>query len=248
MCFTLSMKRIILFVLICFSSCMPRLTDNGHKTTSATDMVSVEPDLMNKENPDAEIVEVFIDSLNIGEKGKNKVELIKHRVFEDSYIIVKFYRKANRWYLQNTYLYECNAIMGLEPDIADFNNDQFNDLTFISAQAARSANEVRRLFVYDDDKKELISIVNSENYPNMLYNKELDCIDAFLIHGGSSTVFAKIKGDSLKEFASVHNDNYRTVYEVDEFGKEKLLRKDKIDPDDVYVRYSNYKPLKEYGE
>jgi len=34
-------------------------------------------------------------------------------------------------------------------------------------------------------------MVNAEEYPNMLYNKELDCIDAFLIHGGTSTVFFK---------------------------------------------------------
>jgi hypothetical protein len=138
--------------------------------------------------------------------------------------------------------------MDLNPNITDFNNDNFKDITFISTQAARSANEVRRLFIYDDYKRELTSIANSEDYPNMIYNKELNCIDAFLIHGGSSTVFAKIKGDSLIEFASVHNDSHRTVYEIDEFGNEKLLRKDRIDPEDIYIRYSNYKPLKKYKE
>jgi hypothetical protein len=83
----------------------------------------------------------------------------------------------------------------------------------------------------------------------MEYNSELDCIDAFLVHGGSSTVFTRIKGDSLIEFASVHSDNNRTVYEMDKFGNEKLIRKDTIiDYDNVYVRYKNYKPLKEYTE
>lgn len=233
------MKLNILIILIFILSCTASPTDNEIKDVSIADTT----------NTNTEIIETFVDSLNIGEKGKNKVELIKHRVFDDTYVIVKFYRKAtvpNRWYNANTYIVQCNAMQGLLPNITDFNNDNFNDITFISAQAARGANEVRRLFVYDDYKRALISIVNSEDYPNMLYNKELNCIDAFLFHGGTSTVFARIKGDSLKEFASVHNDSHRTVYEVDKFGKDKLLRRDKINPEDVYIRYINYKPLKAY--
>jgi hypothetical protein len=233
------MKLNILIILIFILSCTASPTDNEIKDVSIADTT----------NTNTEIIETFVDSLNIGEKGKNKVELIKHRVFDDTYVIVKFYTKAtvpNRWYNANTYIVQCNAMEGLVPNITDFNNDNFNDITFISAQAARGANEVRRLLVYDDYKRALISIVNSEDYPNMLYNKELNCIDAFLFHGGTSTVFARIKGDSLKEFASVHNDSHRTVYEVDKFGKDKLLRRDKINPEDVYIRYINYKPLKAY--
>lgn len=233
------MKLNILIILIFILSCTASPTDNEIKDVSIADTT----------NTNTEIIETFVDSLNIGEKGKNKVELIKHRVFDDTYVIVKFYRKAtvpNRWYNANTYIVQCNAMQGLLPNITDFNNDNFNDITFISAQAARGANEVRRLFVYDDYERALISIVNSEDYPNMLYNKELNCIDAFLFHGGTSTVFARLKGDSLKEFASVHNDSHRTVYEVDKFGKDKLLRRDKINPEDVYIRYINYKPLKAY--
>ena len=233
------MKLNILIILIFILSCTASPTDNEIKDVSIADTT----------NTNTEIIETFVDSLNIGEKGKNKVELIKHRVFDDTYVIVKFYRKAtvpNRWYNAKTYIVQCNAMQGLLPNITDFNNDNFNDITFISAQAARGANEVRRLFVYDDYERALISIVNSEDYPNMRYNKELNCIDAFLFHGGTSTVFARIKGDSLKEFASVHNDSHRTVYEVDKFGKDKLLRRDKINPEDVYIRYINYKPLKAY--
>lgn len=195
-----------------------------------------------------EIIEVFVDSTNIGEKGTNKIELIKHRVLGDNYVIVKFYTRGPKyWYTQNTYIYECDTEYDLDPYIADFNNDKLNDITFISATAARGANEVRRLFIYDKHEMELTSIVNSEDYPNMRYNKELDCIDAFLVYGGCSTVFTKIKGDSLIEFAHVENDLNRTVYEIDKNGKEKILRKDSItDPDKLFMRYSNYKPLKEY--
>ncbi|WLD24913.1 hypothetical protein NU10_05905 [Flavobacterium dauae] len=243
------MKLNTLILCILFFSCITKPTNNESKSFNITDTITTKIVINDTTNINTEIIEIFVDSLNIGEKGKNKIKLIKHRVFNNDYIIVKFYNKApNRWYLQNTYIYECDALMGLAPNISDFNNDNFNDITFISAQAARSANEVRRLFIYDNYQKELVSIVNSESYPNMLYNKELNCIDAFLVHGGSSTVFARIKGDSLKEFASVHNDSHRTVYEIDLSGREKLLRKDKINPEDVYIRYINYKPLKEYRE
>lgn len=243
------MKLNILILLIFIFSCTARPTDNENKSISVTDTASTTTTIASMTATNLEIIETFVDSLNIGKKGGNKIELIKHRVFDDNYVIVKFYTKGpepNRWYIQNTYIYECNALMNLEPNITDFNNDNFNDITFISSQAARGANEVRRLFIYDDSKRELISIVNSEDYPNMLYNKELNCIDAFLIHGGSSTIFARIKGDSLKEFASVHNDSHRTVFEIDKSGKKKLLRRDKTDPENVYVRYINYKPLKEF--
>lgn len=243
--------NILFIILIIVSSCREKPTDDEKGGAPVADSIltkTIIGDTTNSFNT-TEIIETFVDSLQIGKKGENKIELIKHRVFDDNYVIVKFYNKApDRWNLQNTYLYECNALMNLEPNIADFNNDNFNDITFISLQAARSTNEVRRLFVYDDYKRELISIKNSEDYPNMLYNKELNCIDAFLIYGGSSTVFARIKGDSLMQFAAVHNDSHRTVYEIDRYGHEILLSKDKIDPENVYVRYVNYKPLKEYRQ
>jgi hypothetical protein len=244
------MKLNFLFILIFIFSCATRQIDNINKKETAKYTVANKTILADTLPSDTEIIETFVDSLNIGEKGKTKIELIKHRVFNDTYVIVKFYTKGpNYWFHKNTYLYECTLLNGFEPNISDFNNDKFNDITFISGSAARGANEVRRLFIYDDYEKKLISIENSQDYPNMLYNKELDCIDAFLVHGGSSTIFARIVGDSLKEFASVHNDNCRTVYEIDKFGKEKLLQKDTItNPENIYMRYINYKPLKEYKE
>ncbi|MFT3749022.1 MAG: hypothetical protein QM768_11920 [Agriterribacter sp.] len=197
--------------------------------------------------PNAEIIEFFTDSLNIGKKGRNKVELIKHRVFDDIYVIVKFYSKGpNIWYIQNVYLYECNS-PNLDPIISDFNNDKFNDITFISATGARGANEIRRLFIYHENENELISMVNSENYPNMQYNKELDCIDAFLVYGGCSTVFLRIKNDSLKEFASVELLDRLTVKIFDERGKGKVIYVDTTNKAG-YIRYKNFKPLKEYDD
>ena len=100
------MKLNILIILIFILSCTASPTDNEIKYVSAA----------NTTNTNTEIIETFVDSLNIGEKGKNKVELIKHSVFDDTYVIVKFYRKAtvpNRWYNANTYIVQCNVMQGL---------------------------------------------------------------------------------------------------------------------------------------
>ncbi|MDD4990587.1 MAG: hypothetical protein PHR83_00010 [Paludibacter sp.] len=240
------MKKCIIFIFITLLSCSTRHDKKDTQLTQKEKRVKVYNDSKNR---DTEIIETFTDSTKIGEKGKSKIEIIKHRVFDGTYVIVNFYTKGpNCWYIKNTYLYECDAILGLEPNISDFNNDKFNDLTFISAEAARGSNEVRRLFIYDDAKKKLISIVNSEEFPNMQYNDELDCIDAFLVTGGTTTVFARLKGDSLIEFAGVDNSDYRLVYVIDKKGEIKYIKRDKITDDmGVYVRYKNYKPLKEYN-
>lgn len=191
-----------------------------------------------------ELKEHFVDSSNIGRKKLNKIELSLHNIEDSDYVIIKFYSKANSksWKLKQTFSFEKDGITSLDTKLSDFNNDGFKDMTYISAVAARGANEVRRLFIYDKTKDELIFMKNSEDYPNMLYNKELKCIDAFLVYGGSSTIFLKIKGDSLKEFAGVDLDNSLTVYTVDKNGKQKIIRKDKT-TEWYYVRFKNYNPL-----
>ena len=195
-----------------------------------------------------EIFETFIDSLHIGRKGKCKVEIVKFIESEEKYTKIDFFTKNNsKWVIQNHYSFINEAITGLETNISDFNNDKFNDLTFVSATAARGANEVRRLFIYNDQKQKLVSIVNSEDYPNMLYNKQLDCIDAFLVYGGCSTVFLKIKGDSLIKFARVECFDDLTVSTYNNKGMEKIIFK-KTGVNESYVRYKNFRPLVQYND
>lgn len=189
--------------------------------------------------------EFFVDSLNIGRKSNNKIELSLFKT-DSTHVIINFYSKQNdKWFLKNKYEFNKDGITGLDTKLSDFNNDGLNDMTYISAVAARGANEVRRLFIYDNDNDKLTLMKNSEHYPNMLYNKELNCIDAFLVYGGCSTVFLKISGDSLKEFASVELFDGLYVRTHDELGKEKIIFQD-ITHKGEYERYKNYNPLKEY--
>lgn len=245
----------IIFLTTLFSCNSKKETKNSIDKVDSIKIANkgnIAVDEQNGSTSTTEILETYVDSLNIGRKGKCKIELIKHRVYDDIYVIIKFFIKGRNttkdpetWMTQNSYCYETTAIMSFEPNLSDFNNDNFNDFTFVSGTAARGANEVRRLFIYDDKKQELISMVNSQDYPNMLYNKELQCVDAFLVYGGSSTVFLRIKGDSLKEFASVEAFEGITVREFDKNGKEKIIYQDTANKAS-YIRYRTYKPLKEY--
>ncbi|MBL7712691.1 MAG: hypothetical protein JNL13_09515 [Chitinophagaceae bacterium] len=238
------MKQSLLPALICMLmlSCAQQ---GKHEKTAAVspDTTAGQSLSAGKENEDTEIIETFTDSTRIGEKGQCKIELIKHRVLDHTYVIVKYYTRGPRlWHHQHTYLYECDAIMDFHPELADFNHDTLNDLTFVSATAARGANEVRRLFIYDKDERQLVPIVNAQDFPNLRYNKQLDCIDAFLVHGTATTVFANIIGDSLKAFAFVYNGmDFHTVAIVDQNGNEKEISK--VKGKGPYTRFRNFRPL-----
>ncbi len=196
-----------------------------------------------KDRQAQQIEEFFSDSLTIGRKGKNKIEISKIRNEDACEVILSFYsREGKNWLLKNRFQFAKDLITDIDPQISDFNNDGYNDITYVSNVAARGANEIRRLLIYDPAKDVLIPIQNSEEYPNMAYNKELNCIDAFLVHGGSSTVFLILEGNQLKEIASVHNDSHRTVYKTDKKGNSILISTDTLNPEDIYMRYKNFDP------
>lgn len=194
-----------------------------------------------------ELRKFFADSVNIGRKKYNKVELSLYRTSDSNYVVIKFYSRLNTkaWKLRQTFSFEKDGVTGLDTKLSDFNNDGLNDMTYISNVAARGANELRRLFIYNKHTDKLVYMKNSEDYPNMLYNKELNCIDAFLVYGGCSTVFLKINGDRLKEFASVELFGGLTISTYEKNGKEKIIFRDKKNKAG-YIRYKNFKPLKEY--
>ncbi len=201
-----------------------------------------------------ELVGFFTDDSNIGLPHRNKIEVSNFKnpdgdISNSNIAVIKSYSldSNKEWKLKQTFEFEKDGIADCDPKLEDFNNDGFKDMTYVSAVGARGANELRRLFIYDKKKDELIYIKNSENYPNMLYNKDLDCIDTWRFYGGYSTEFLKIDGDKLKEFASVetYNEN-RTIYLIDKNGKEKLLRTDKMKVEDGFLRYKNFNPPEPY--
>jgi len=196
------------------------------------------------------LLEYAADSIHIGRRGKNKVELSFYENADSAYVVIHFYSKSNenQWILKQEFLFE-RAIV---PDkcnmqIKDFNNDGLNDMTFVSMTAARGANNVRKLFIYDKHADTLICMKNSEDYCNMLYNRHLNCITAFLFYGCNSTEFLHIQGDSLKRFASVElcGDGTLTVSEYDKFDNQTIIKEETNCKFEQYTRFTNYKPLKQ---
>ncbi|WP_426490668.1 hypothetical protein [Hymenobacter sp. 102] len=190
--------------------------------------------------------ELFVDSVTVGKRGKNRIDILKYKGEDSMYIVIKFYSKnKNKWIVMNEYELEKDYLSSIDPVIADFNGDGLNDVTYVSDVAARGSNEIRRLFIYRRESNDLMLVKNSELYPNMLYNKELKCIDAFLMHGGCTTVFLKLVNDSLETIASVELSDSLYIKTYDEDGREKS-RAIKAAGDDEYIRYKNFNPLEEY--
>lgn len=202
--------------------------------------------------------EKFVDSLNIGAKGKTKIEIEKYRHtgHGDVFVSINFYKSKKKWvkgqktdvdfwYCTNSFKFDKDGVTSLDVQISDFNNDGFNDVTYQSGVAGRGGNIVMTLFVYDPINKNFVHIRNSENYPNLSYNSKLNCINSLILTGSTITAFMKIKKDSLDEFARVEVSDKIVVEEKDSTGKFKIIEEKpfKGNDYDFYKIFTNYKPL-----
>ena len=231
------MKKLFFIVIVIFTFCC-KDKKNKYKT-------EIKLKVENKNLTEKLIAEEeFIDSVNIGVKGKYKLDVKKYRSLNSVYIKLKFFEKQNtEWNLKQNLKFAKDGVTSCDIKMQDFNNDGLNDMTYQSSVAARGANEIRKLFIFDKSKGELKYIRNSENFPNIRYNKELNCLDAFRVYGGTQSAFMRISKDSLWEFASVELfDNRIIIIETDINGKETVIRNEKF-AKDIYTRYKNYKPL-----
>lgn len=202
--------------------------------------------------------EKVVDSLHAGIKGKTKVEFEKfrHTGNGDVFVSINFYKSEKKWVkgektdidiwrLTNSFKLDKDGISDMDVQIGDFNNDGFNDITYQSAIAGRGGNIVMTLFVYDPENKDFIHIKNSESYPNLTYNAKLNCINSLILTGSTTTVFLKIKKDSLQEFARVDVSDKILVEEKDSTGRFKIIEEKpfKRNNEDFYKAFRNYKPL-----
>ena len=240
-------KRIlILFIVLSLIQCK-----NREKTESKDIELSRNSEISNiisevkEESEDFSATEIVLDSMNIAKKGYHKIILKKAYRNEGIFVEFDFFKKDKTgWSHIQNFIIEKDPITDLDPEFRDFNNDGYNDLTFKNGVAARGANVLRSLFIFDKEKDRLIHIKNSNTYPNLEYNTELDCIDAWLIYGGSTTLFLRIESDTLREFAGVSLLDTKDIFTINENGERKILSQELIKDSIVYRRYSNYNPLK----
>lgn len=241
-------KLILLFLLFSIASCSQKSKEQTayfpEKTSTKKEIIRPKA---TTDTTKTVLEETFTDSTQIGTKGKFKLTINQFRTDDSTYVEIHLFEKQDsKWLIIQKLEYLKDGVTNCEPELKDFNNDGFNDLTFKSSVAARGANEIRKLLIFDPSKKEFVLMKNSDHYPNLQYNKLLNCVDAWLVYGGSSTVFLKIEKDSLREFAGVSLDNNeREIYTIDKKGKRKTVKKEFVKDLEVYTRYLNYNPLTE---
>jgi hypothetical protein len=187
---------------------------------------------------------VFADSTNIGKPGFNKICLTRVLISDTlPKIIVQLFSKRNtHWELKNTL--EDEPWSSVEPELKDFNNDGCKDFIYSKGTGGRGGNVIMSLFIYDKGGDSLIYVVNSNEYPNLYYNKETNSVNSYILTGGNQTVFMRIKKNKLQPFAGIFQDDKVTVSEYDSSGNSKVLFVDSTNKYDFFAHFSNYKPLK----
>lgn len=181
------------------------------------------------------LIESFSDSLNIARKRFNKVMFERYAIADSNYVVIQFFSKQNdKWVIKNDFHFPKDNLASCFPEVANFNNDGLKDFTYVSNIAARGSNEVRTLFIYNNQNDALIRIKNSEDFPNMQYVEELNCVTAFAISGSYDTLFAKLEADSLRlVMIQDQTGSDFTISVHDKNGKEKVIKKTKADPNDI---------------
>lgn len=189
-------------------------------------------------------LEVFKDSINFGKRNDNKIEIYKIGNQDSTFVKVHLYELHNTdWKLKDSLILNAVRVNDLETEIKDFNNDGFKDIVFTSGMAARGGNIVQTLILYSAENQSLNWIKNSENFPNLLYNEKLNCIDALILTGGQTTYFLKIENDSLKEFASVDQSaGIITAKILEENGKWKEIKSIK-ESSENFDRFIDFNPI-----
>lgn len=255
------MKYFFVLVLVMTISCQKKsvqneiTSQNAPKLTNTSqnipkiENVKQQDSIQNQKTIDEYQPENFSDELKVGKRKLNRVEISTYKKDEKFFVKTKFYTKIqSQWIQKNEVDVERFGELPLRTEIKDFNGDGFKDVTFVSGIAARGANEIRDLFIYDSRKDELRHIKNSSNYPNLGYNPLLNCLDAWIFTGSTTTVFLKLEGDKLIEFASVDDGmTERFIYVNDRNGDKQLLRREKR-KGDRFDRYINFNPVQIYKD
>lgn len=188
----------------------------------------------------------FSDSKTVIKNNQYKLDVVQKNLNEDALVSFSLFKKVNKkWIKLQDYRFKKQNFFLSVDTSEDLNNDGYKDVKISFAQAARGANEVNRLFVFDPKSQKLIDMENSADYPNLHYNEKRDCVTSDIFYGGSATYFLKIKKNKLEPFGKVefYNDSISSYKIVK--GKEILLKKQAYDSDAGATFFSNFDPIEE---
>lgn len=194
-----------------------------------------------------EILESYCDSIRTktGELYIISLESVESTASDDHLVHLHFLNDEGTSI--DTFTIFKDPYIGCEPRLYDYNGDGSMDYSFVSSIAARGANEVRSLFIFDPEVKRFRYIVNSEDFPNLIYNPRLKCMDSWAFHGGTTQSFLKLESDSLVATYTIDVHGFERVLGKYENGKWIILKTDSI-ADAGFPRYLHFDPFEEYKE
>ncbi|WP_278551166.1 XAC2610-related protein [Elizabethkingia bruuniana] len=191
--------------------------------------------------------EFFSDSKTVIKPGKYKINVTQKSSKSESVVVFNLFRKSgNKWSIIQSGSFRKQTDFPLFVTTnEDLNNDGYNDLKISYAQAARGANEIEKLFIFNPKTEKLTEIINSQEYPNLHYNARRNCITSYMFYGGNATYFLHIKQNRLEGFGKVEFSNDSIYSYKIKNKKEILLKKEAYKSNDGAVFFSNFDPVEE---
>nr|WP_199161841.1 hypothetical protein [Elizabethkingia sp. ASV34] len=191
--------------------------------------------------------EFFSDSKTLIKPRKYKINITQKSSKTGSVVVLNLFRKSgNKWSIiqSGSFKKQTDFPLFVTTD-EDLNNDGYNDLKISYAQAARGANEIEKLFIFNPKTQKLTEILNSQEYPNLHYNARRNCITSYMFYGGNATYFLHIKQNKLEGFGKVKFSNDSIYSYKIKNKKEILLKKEAYKSNDGAVFFSNFDPVEE---
>lgn len=191
--------------------------------------------------------EFFSDSKTVIKPGKYKINVTQKSSKSESVVVFNLFQKSgNKWSIIQSGSYRKQTDFPLFVTTnEDLNNDGYNDLKISYAQAARGANEIEKLFIFNPKTQKLTEILNSQEYPNLHYSARRNCITSYMFYGGNATYFLHIKQNRLESFGKVEFSNDSIYSYKIKNKKEILLKKEAYKSNDGAVFFSNFDPVEE---
>lgn len=194
------------------------------------------------------VFESFVDSTTINQNLSFRVEFYRYglKPDEDHWVkIIFFQKKINYWEEVLRFESERNQTHINMPKLEDVNYDDFLDYSYVPFLAAKGANELRELFVFDSVSNNFIHIKNSSNYPNLKYNVEFDNYTGWAFHGGTTQYFLSLEVDTLIELATIYINGFERELTInDRNGEVSFSKIDSIE-EEGFPFYKNYDPIEE---
>ena len=195
----------------------------------------------------AQRTEYFSTSQHIIKPNQYKINIVQKNYKNTAVVYFDLFSKSsNKWVkIQSGHFNkQTDFALAVSTD-EDLNNDGYKDLKISYAQAARGANEIEKLLIFNPKTQKLMEIINSHEYPNLHYNAKRNCVNSYMFYGGNTTLFLRINKNKLEEFGKVEFSNDSIYSYKIKNGSEILLIKKPYQSDDAAVFFSNFDPIEE---